>query len=619
MRLLEEAYLRHCEFYAGRLLRLADRQIQGEEVLAALDLEWEQILVARERALGFMPSDLRAAKVISDMASPGVLLPYRLTPAAWLEWLLAGRAAAETLGDPVATIQIVRALGLAYGQIGDIPRAFLFHSEALEVGRASGEPVLHGEEADHLARVHSRLGEHAQALELWEESLEVFRGAGNRDGEAVALLSRGQFWWTHDDLDRAVADFEPAVEILREVSPHKVPMALGHLAGVYAQLKRFDEAIALSVEALEDARLRSDRRGEQHLLLGLGGVQRLAGDLPAALESFTQSARLAAANGETGAEAAAVHWIGVVKSDLADESAKVGAAQQGLDLARASGNRRAEHAALLRLGDVHQSEARHDAAETAYLEAWKLADFRATNLLDDSLEFQAREHRHEAAEALKRLGELDLRLGRPERSAERLRAADALLVHDLDRQLRGQVLLKLGTALMHTRRHEDAVDVFTTQAGLARARRDRGDEGLALGMIASVRIEQERHADALRLFDEALAIHVATGNRELQMHVLGDRGMPMRALGDHRAAIVTHEQAIELAVSLGRREMEGIFNLELARDHAAAGDLDRAITLGRLAVATLEELDDPAAPFARRLLADLMERLPVIVARGQSL
>jgi predicted ATPase/DNA-binding SARP family transcriptional activator len=98
---------------------------------------------------------------------------------------------ARELGDELAEIGALTALGLAHLGIRDLQVSREYHRECLERARAVGGDRWVAIALTNIADLEIMLGNHAEADELAAESLEIHTRRGDIEGEGVALLVLG--------------------------------------------------------------------------------------------------------------------------------------------------------------------------------------------------------------------------------------------------------------------------------------------------------------------------------------------------------------------------------------------------------------------------------------------
>ena len=119
----------------------------------------------------------------------------------------------------------------------------------------------------------------------------------------------------------------------------------------------------------------------------------------------------------------------------------------------------------------------------------------------------------------------------------------------------------------------------------ARGLANRRDEiATSLNNMGLVYRETGRYADALRIFDEALAIDTAIGSRWAIAYDLRNKGLTYLRMDRPEQAVPLLEEAARQAGAIGNRINEAKAVLGLADAHAAAGSVSKAETAYREAL-----------------------------------
>eukprot|EP00968_Pinguiococcus_pyrenoidosus_P022862 scaffold3423_cov153-Pinguiococcus_pyrenoidosus.AAC.1 len=118
---------------------------------------------------------------------------------------------------------------------------------------------------NNLGNVYQALGELPRAIELYEQSLAIFRETNNRPGQADTLGNLGNAYKKTGDPERAIQLFKESLAICREVGRHSAEVnALHNLADLYGEKGDFVRAIdyyrdSLHLQSSSWTRMKTDR------------------------------------------------------------------------------------------------------------------------------------------------------------------------------------------------------------------------------------------------------------------------------------------------------------------------------------------------------------------------
>jgi predicted ATPase/DNA-binding XRE family transcriptional regulator len=276
----EEARQRHAEYYLA-LAEQTEPELWGPRQVALLDRleeEHDNLLAA-----------LRWARETGDVEI-GLRLAGSL---GWFWWtrgyLEEGRRWAEEFleendasGHPVGGIVRAKALHgmgqLAFGK-GDLARAVELFEESLALYRESGDEGGVAIVMVQLGQIARTRGEHGRALALSDEGLALSRKLGDRMGAAIALNTLGCIERQRGDAESAMARHEESLALFMELGHDRaVAYTLTNLALAALEHGEFERALALHEESLALYQRLGDKTGMALVLVNLGDAAREQGD-----------------------------------------------------------------------------------------------------------------------------------------------------------------------------------------------------------------------------------------------------------------------------------------------------------------------------------------------------
>jgi tetratricopeptide (TPR) repeat protein len=191
---------------------------------------------------------------------------------ALLEAAAEGEAAAARAGEPALLAEIVSITGHLHVRAGDVPRAIGIMRRAVELARATGDPLS---EFYALTQLGMQLAKEnlAESMDVRYTAHDVFRErvsledlpATQRDAirrvAATSQVSIGVGEFDRGNFETAVDWLEQGIAAQRELRMFdELPAAHNYLAQVFAAMGRFEAAVRL----LEDAiRLHEEHNGDR--------------------------------------------------------------------------------------------------------------------------------------------------------------------------------------------------------------------------------------------------------------------------------------------------------------------------------------------------------------------
>ncbi|HZR99365.1 MAG TPA: tetratricopeptide repeat protein [Chloroflexota bacterium] len=405
---------RHAAWY----LSLAERA--APQLRGADQAEWLERLEAEHE-------NLRAALdwALSDSGDSQVGLA--LAAAVWVFWRMRGyvsegrrqleRILATTADAPsTARANVLNGSGILAAQAGDNAQAKDLFDAALAVWRSLGDSRGAAATLNNLAYLAQTRGDHAVARELHEQNLEVRRTLNDQPGEAQTLYNLAE-------LEKDVGRYTQAAEL------HEASLALRRVLGVPSD-------IAASLQAL-------------------GELDRYRGECARAHQRLTESLALFSQVNNRINAATSRCFLADVARDQGDFTRALAGYDQALDEFRALEDRKGEALALWGIGEV--SARQGDTRGAEQLMEQSLALFRALS-----------EPRGEAL-ALGGLAGLALREGKVAEARARYVASLALW-----------------------RNLDDPLSMLTSLEGLARVASARGEQRAAVRLLAVADAARDR-------------------------------------------------------------------------------------------------------------------------------
>jgi CHAT domain-containing protein len=152
--------------------------------------------------------------------------------------------------DQFARAQAADRLAAAYLRMGDTSQAISWQGEALVVMTHINDPHGRAETLFHLARIHHRAGQFAQAEHRIKDSLPLALATGDRTLESDILTLRAVLSGERESYPEALEDLERAIQLKRQVVDR-----YGLLSSLYWQARYLEKTgqVEHAVHSLEEA------------------------------------------------------------------------------------------------------------------------------------------------------------------------------------------------------------------------------------------------------------------------------------------------------------------------------------------------------------------------------
>jgi tetratricopeptide (TPR) repeat protein/transcriptional regulator with XRE-family HTH domain len=202
-------------------------------------------------------------------------------------------AAAGRLGNRDAEGRALRQLANADIQMGNLDLADQHLQQSLQLSAARQDDAGQANTHINLAVLRERQERFGDANAHALRALELYRRAGHRVGEGIALNSLGYGYALAGDLPRALRCCTEALAVNNEIDHRKNKAhTFDSLGYIYAQLHDFDKSAGYYREALMLFREFGNRYNEADALINLGDVARDSGDGSAAKAAWRKAAAI---------------------------------------------------------------------------------------------------------------------------------------------------------------------------------------------------------------------------------------------------------------------------------------------------------------------------------------
>jgi CHAT domain-containing protein/Tfp pilus assembly protein PilF len=420
---------------------------------------------------------------------------------------------------------------LSGGTLEDRRKSIEKYNEALELYRSASDRNGEAVTLNDMGVVYQSLGEMQKALEKYNQALQLRRAVGDRFGEAVTLSNIGLVYQIQGEAQKALEKYNEALPLRRAVGDRTgEAVTLNNIGGVYRSLGELRKALEKFNEALPLRRAVGDRSGEAATLSNIGTVYHSQGEMRKALEKFNEALPLRRAVGDRAGEAVTLSNIGSVYRSLGEIQKSLEKCNEALPLRRAVGDRNGEAVTLSSIGAVYHFLGEMRKAVEKYNEALPL--------------FQAVGNRTGQAVILNHIGSVYRSQGEIQKALEKYNEALQILQAISDRSGQAATLNNLGAVYQSLGEMQKALEKYNQALQLRQAVGDRDGVADTLSYIGTVYHSQGEMQKALEKFNEALPLRRTVGDPNGEASTLLGIARVEQKLGNLTQARQTIEQAV---------------------------------------------------------------------------
>ncbi|MFZ1110312.1 MAG: tetratricopeptide repeat protein, partial [Rhodomicrobium sp.] len=228
-------------------------------------------------------------------------------------------------------------LGRAWSDMGAGSQALDNFNQALDLFRQLGERNGEALVLNDTGPAYAALGQKQKALDSYNQAIALWRTLGNRQGEALTLNNIGRLYRDLGQNQTALDYYNQALPIWREVGNRSgEALALSDIGRAYADLGQAAKAIDFQTQALPIYRQTGSRRGEAMVLNNLGRDHSDLGDAQQAYDLELQALAIWREVKDQRDEAQDLMTIAWAYSELKQPELSLTSALAALGLAKAT-------------------------------------------------------------------------------------------------------------------------------------------------------------------------------------------------------------------------------------------------------------------------------------------
>jgi tetratricopeptide (TPR) repeat protein len=484
-----------------------------------------------------------------------------------------GLAIYRAVGNRAGEASGLRSLALIQRKIGERQEAIDNLNQALSLYRLLNDSSSEADALIDMGNVYCDFEgavENRKAIGFYDQALAKVRAAKNRSSEAIVLKNFGLAYAKIGEKQKADDSYSEAALVYQAIGDRggqaECLLASGNLYFNSTEPGERQRAIAFYNRALSLSRDANNRSGEAAALRNLAAMDRKAGQGDRAREEYDQALSLYRTAGDRLGEAGTLVEFGNLDYDAADSAENRNGAEhyrQALEIYRTTSNRAYEIRVLNAIGSIWRKIGEKQKSVDAYNEVLLLC--RATK------------DRKGEADTLVNLGNVSFELSdldAKQKTINFYQQALSLYHATGDQSGEGLALRDLGWTYRRTGDSPNARLSYNEAAVRYRNAKDRAGEAAALLDLGNVYYsdsDREENRKAIPVFQQALDLDIATGDRPAQGSLLRNLGLAYSKVGEKEKAVEFYNQALAVRRALGDRTGEAALLADIGQMHADTG------------------------------------------------
>lgn len=234
-------------------------------------------------------------------------------------------------------------------------QAIEYYQQSLNIHKNSGNRYGEANSLNNLGEIYSLLGEYSQAIDFYQQSLNIQRDIGNRSGEAASLNALGNIYDALGEYLQAIDCYQQSLNIERETGNiYGEASSWRDLGSAYHSLGEYLQAIECQQQSLDMARKLNSKHRELNSLNALGRTYVSVGQYQLAIEYSQKSLNLAQKIDNRYGEANSLMTLGNAYSDLGNYLRAIEYYQKSLDIQQEMGDRSGQATSWRNLGNAYR-------------------------------------------------------------------------------------------------------------------------------------------------------------------------------------------------------------------------------------------------------------------------
>lgn len=286
-------------------------------------------------------------------------LPINLTR------VLLAPAAAQPVEVRKAEADQLLLQGIQQYQASQFQEALQLWEQALQAYRGVNDRSGEAYVLNNLGEAYRSLSQYSKAIEYYQQALPLFRALDDSNGEAMTLNNWGLAYFSLSQYQKAIDYHQQAMLVYQTLGDRNgQATALVSLGITHTELGQYQQAIEFGQQALLIYQALDNSRGEAIALANLGFASLALNQYQQAIEYYQQALPLTQGLHDRDGEATVTVNLGIAYSALNQPQKAIEYYQQVLPIFQQIGNRDGEAKVLANLGNVYLSlEQLHQAIE----------------------------------------------------------------------------------------------------------------------------------------------------------------------------------------------------------------------------------------------------------------
>ncbi|XCN72921.1 MAG: tetratricopeptide repeat protein [Candidatus Electrothrix aestuarii] len=253
--------------------------------------------------------------------------------------------------------------------------ALNLYKQSISLYRDIGDRKNEGLSLNNIGLIYKVQGDHRNALKFLEQSLSIAQELGDKTGEGATLNNISNIYQAKGDYAKALTCLKQALSLLKDAGNKEGEgWSLNNIGEIYRQQRNYPAALPYYEQSLAIRQAIKDKRGESATLNNISLVYIDQGKLNTAFEYLKQSLMISQDIGDRRQEGATLHSIGLAYRNKEENIAALKHYEQSLTIKKEIGDKAGEVDTYWNIGDTYGSQGELAKAEPYFSRAVELME-----------------------------------------------------------------------------------------------------------------------------------------------------------------------------------------------------------------------------------------------------
>jgi tetratricopeptide (TPR) repeat protein len=253
--------------------------------------------------------------------------------------------------------------GVAQNNLGNYDKALEYCQQSLEIFRGLGNRRNEGTTLNNISQIFKARGDYETALDYLKQSLKIQREIGNRSGEGTTLNNISQIFQARGDYETALDYLKQSLAIAKEIGDRNGEgTTLNNISQIFQARGDYETALDYLKQSLKIQKEIGDRRGEGITLNNISLIFKARGDYETALDYLKQSLLIRREIGDRSGEGTTLNNISQIFQARGDYETALDYLKQSLAIAKEIGDRRNEGGLLNNISLIFKARGDYETA-----------------------------------------------------------------------------------------------------------------------------------------------------------------------------------------------------------------------------------------------------------------